>query len=371
MSHSGYEGWIAVYENVGGSLANPQALQVNAENLDFGYELRKRNFQVSDGRTTGTFAQVPISTKPKGTLNFQLHTDDCLKFMYSHFQNGSKSGIIGTRSYSFYPNRGVSRYRSNDRESYNFVPYTISVLKKLYDSGTNAFFFKNGITETLNLGLSTGQETALEASIRFLDVDYGTAVESAPEGSYSPHTAFESWSGTVKLDGQTIDLFSLSLSSTNKLQENLRLGASNPVGYRFMDYQLTGQMAFDLPSSSLDQVGSLFGTKNFSITATLFNSANDCIKLSLPLCRRLPFNYQQTGRTDSLKGAIPFEAFWSDSSPTIFEVDTSYEFTLVATIATILDANYGPRTIGTTWFIADAQYGTRSLGTYIFYDRDV
>ncbi len=369
MAHSGYESWVVVYEDsfTDGSPIYPQVLKVNSETLDVGRELRKRNIQISDSRGIGTSSQVTISTKPKGTINFEVHSDDCLKFFYAHFQQGNYSG---TTSYAFTPNRNIARYRNYLYDDTEFKPYTISVLKKFFDvysEGTsNAFLFQNGVVDSLTLNLATGQEMALEASIRFLGVDAAYTTQNAPTGSYSPHRAFESWSANVAMNGQSIDLFGLSLTSTNKLQESLTLGTDTPIAFKFLDYEMKGALSFDLPTSALDQIGSMFGTRTFSLTATLTENATSYIAISLPTCRRLSFNYALN--SGALQSQMPFEAYNDPSNPITFTVRTDYDFTPLTSVGTIIDAHYGIR--GTTSFWIDAQLGTRGIAS-IIYDRDL
>ena len=369
-AHSVYEGFISSFQDpsFGGTSTSPQALYVEQENLDIGYTLNKRNPTVSTGRGFGSFSQVPTSMKPQGTIAFAFRTDDCLRFFNAHFQFSQTNG--GTEIV-FSPNLEEARYSRYDINDGTvpkptFYPETVTIVKKLFDSGTNAYVFKQGIVESLAMTAGVGLEAIISCGMRFLSVDAGSAVGSLV-GAYSTHLPFESFQANVKLDGNTIDLSGFNFNSWQKLQDITAVGNVNPNAFKYLDYTLTGTIAFDLPSSAFTHIGSMIGTKDFSFTATLLNAANDKVVINMPVCRRTPFNFNQGNADSKLSVSMPFEAFPYGTSGYITVTVSSTSGAFMPW--TLLDAKDGARTI-TSWPLFDAASGARTIATFIRFDRD-
>jgi hypothetical protein len=145
------------------------------------------------------------------------------------------------------------------------------------------------------------------------------------------------------------------------------VGREAPENYNFDKYKLTGQLSFDLPLDGLKEVGSMFGSLTFSLTATLYNSASDRVIFSLPNCRRMPFDLKAQSGAESIKASLPFEAFESAGTyPIRVTVDTYYDFSGVLMFG---DAALGARTL-IDYPLYDAGTGARVLSDYAFYNRD-
>ena len=373
MAHSVYEGFISSFEDdTLGSQSNPQTLFVEQESLDLGYELRKRNIQVHNNRGVGSFAQVPLSMKPKGTIVFAFRADDSLRFLNAHFQYGTSSVTGTATTYTFHPHLGEGRYSrydiiEDDGIPDTFCPFTISIEKVLWGTGTNSYLFRQGIVESLTTRAGVGLEASFSAGVRFLSATAQSAVQGSV-GAYSVSSAFESFNANIKVDGAVIDLVGFEANSWQKLQDITPLGKMSPNGFKFLDYQLTGNLMMDLPNDAFKHVGSMIGTKNFSLTATMTNTGNDKFIISLPVCRRLPFNFNQGTGDSKLTASIPFESYSYGTDLITYSVITATTSSIL-TGQIMLDAHEGAR--GTGYATFNAQAGARTIATFLRFDRDV
>jgi hypothetical protein len=250
-------------------------------------------------------------------------------------------------------------------------PYTVTAIKKLFDTGsyggTNAFVFRGGIVDKLSFQLTTDSDAKLKPHLYFRGYDLGSAIPNNPNdgtvGSYSSYPSFQYWTGTVKMDGASYEVSSLSLESSHQTQEYSRVGRQAPENYQLSGYSLKGAFSFDLPQDALKQVGSMFVGSSFSLIATLFNSASDQVVIEMPYCVRAPFDYNFSGGNVSQTGAIPFRAFENNGTyPIKITVDTGYQ---VSQISLFGDAALGARSIPSgSWYDASATARTLSAFTY-------
>lgn len=371
---AGFEGWISVFEDnnyEGTVFSSPQVLHVDRENLSLGKYIEYRNESVGSGRVGLSSHLVFKEKKPRGGFTYQFRAGDLPKILLCHFQNGTQSG---TR-YSFYPRTNTLDYTDRGTipdQNYGKVlarPYTVSVLKKFFDTasngGTNSFFFKHGICDKLGLQLNAGDDAKAEANFVFRDLDYGTPVANNPGsdgtvGSYSTTPSFQYWSGTVTMDGAAFEISSFEINSDQSIQEYSKLGRQDPEAYQFSGYTLRGNFSFDMPYDALAHVGSMFGGSAFSFVATLYNGTSDRVMIEMPHCKRLPFEFNFSSGNSPIVGKIPFQAFESNGTyPIKITVDT--EFTAIG--YRVLDGVQGARTVG-AMNEYEASEGARTIGDY-------
>lgn len=375
---AGYEGWISIFEDdwIGGAAhTDPQALCVDKESLTFDKAIDYRNQSVGLGRVGLADHLVFKEKKPKGAISFQFRNSELNKVLLAHFQNGTTNG---TR-YSFYPRTNPLDYSflgTHPNHAYGEVeaqPYTVSVLKKLYNTsqngGTNSFFFKHGVCDKLGFQVQVGQDAKAQANFVFRDVDTGTAVSDNPNstsvGSYATTSPFQFWSATVLLGGASFEVTSFDIQSDQGVQEYSRVGRQDPENYQFGGYTCKGNFGFDLPYDALKHVGSMFGGQPFSFVATLYNNSNEQVVFDLPYCKRLPFDYQFPDGVSPMSGRIPFQAFESNGIyPIKVTVDTSYNLLSL----THLDAILGTRTVA-SMDVYDAGTGARTLSSFTILTR--
>lgn len=377
---SGFEGFISIFEDDlydGSTFTSPQALHVDQENLSLGKYIEYRNESVGSGRVGLATHLVYKEKKPKGGFTYQFRSGDINKVLLCHFQNGTYDG---TSRYSFYPRTNPLDFNNQGslpNQAYGRViakPYTVSILKKLFDTtsngGTNSFFFKHGICDKLGFRLNSGDDAKAEANFVFRDLDYGTAVSAVPGsdgtvGSYATTPSFQYWSATVTMDGAAFEISAFDIASDQSIQEYSKVGRQDPEAYQFSGYSLRGNFAFDLPYDSLKQVGSMFGGLPFAFVATLYNGTTDRVMIEMPYCKRLPFDFNTGGGDKPLTGRVPFQAFENAGTyPIKITVDTEYTFPGLL----ILDGVLGARTLA-SMDEYDASLGARTLSSYTEVNR--
>lgn len=342
---SGFEGWIALFEEdsvVGSTLYQPQPLHADQESLSLNKEILHKTPMASPSRVSLGDTLVYKAAKPQGEVAYQFRSDDILKVLLAHFQAGSVAATTTPYRYTFFPRmwpldytyRGTIANSPYGQGSASRV-YSVAVGKKLFDTtqngGTNAYLFKHGICDKLSLSIRSGDDARAKASFKFTDCDAGTAISANPSGTaigtYSVLPSYESWSGTMSMDGGTFEMSSLTLVSDQGVQEFSRVGKSAPENFQYSSYSLKGQIGFDLPQDAFRHVGSMVSGEWFSISGTFANSVNDRVIVSIPRARRLPFDYFNHGGDKTLEGMIPFEAFeYQGSSPITISVDTNSIF---------------------------------------------
>ncbi len=379
---SGFEGWISVFEddNVDGStFSNPQVWHVDKETLTFGKSIERNARLLSQSRSPRVEELLYKEAKPEGEVVYQFRASDILKPLYCHFQLATLISTTLPYRYGFYTrtnpldweNRGT--YPTGTYGAAYGRPYTISVLKKTFDTsdygGTNSYFFQHGIVNKLTFDCQSGDDAKLAVSFKFRDLDKGTPVSANPNssstGSYSTDSCFYSHSATVTLDGFAFDISGFQVESNQGVQEYSRVGRQAPENYQFSNYSARGAFTLDLPSTAQDHVEGMFNGNTFSFVATLFNGTSERVILDMPYCRRLPFDFQNPGNT-SWKGRIPFEAFESTGiHPLKVTVDTSYQLSPILEVWG--DASLGARGVGYGTY--DAGTASRTLLDYIIYSH--
>lgn len=324
----GYDGWLAIYEDdrhYGTVFSNPQPLFLDSESLDIKRDVRRRQPQMGMTRLPGTSLQLGLATKPAGGFSYSFRSDDCLKVLYSHFQNGSTSD--GT-TYTF------SAKGSNLDYSVSRPLYTVSAKKRLSQWGTgytNYVFFKHGVCESLSFGIDSQSEAQLSPSFRFTSYTIGETAENPGTafGTYSPLSPFHPWVGTIYLDGTRCDyLTAVQFTSSQEIQEVTHVGTLSPDLFKTTGYKVTGSLKFDIPKGGLAHLGSMISMSNFQISGTLFNSATDFFTFNMPACRRIPFEVHNPKGRDTLSATVPFEAFSpaTGTAPLTITVKTAYDF---------------------------------------------
>ena len=377
-----FEGFLSIYEDdwVGGTaFSNPQPVFADSESLALTKNIQERSVQVSDSRVQKADTLLFRETKPQGEVNYQFRSSDILKTLYSHFQLATMEGT-GTNpfQYGFYPKPSPldwDKRGSFTQGAYSVSsegqPYTVSILKKLFDTtqngGTNAFFFKHGVCNYLRFQARVGDDAKAQASFKFVDLDAGTSVSENPNsvqvGSYATTPPFFSWAATVTIGGQGIPVSSFVLDSNQNYQEFSRLGKLQPENFQLSSYGLMGSFSFDLPQDAFAYVGSMFSGETFAFLATLRNGSSDQIVFDLPHCKRMPFEYKQQP-TPALEAGIPFKAYESNGTyPIKVSVFTDYSF---APFNMFGDAWLGTRNVP-DFELLDAALGARTLSEYTYY----
>lgn len=365
-----FEGFYTIFENGswgGGTPYNPQALPIESESLGIRQEIRFRDNLISDGRTHNSQSLTPINQSPSGAISYSFRSDDCLKVFFSHFQYGTSDG--GTK-YTFYPSKGNPNFETGALGDGSYggtgYVYSVSVLKRLTQSGTNAQLYKHGICDTLQISWASNSEAKLKADYKFRSVDSGTAWPSTPHseisGSYSSEPTFHSTLGSISFEGGGIEVEQIDLTFKNNLEVSSRLGARDSEYFRFGRYEVSGELGFDLPQDGLKYVGSMLGTRAFSLTLEMRNSGTERVVYTLPNCVYTPFETNVDSDTYNLK--LPFRAFGTGTLPPV-QVDVYTRYKLVK----IWDALSGVRTIG-EFTAYDAGTGARTLSEYTQYNRD-
>ena len=377
-----FEGFLSLYEDdwVGGTtFSYPQPLFVDSESLSLSKNIEEKPMQLAPSRVPRSDSLVFKEAKPEGNLVYQFRSSDILKTLYSHFQLATFEGTSPYR-YGFYPKprpldwekRGTFVQGAYSVSS-DGQPYTVSVLKKLFDTsengGTNSFFFKHGICNKLRFQASVSDDAKVGASFKFTDFDAGTPVSGNPGattvGSYATTTSFFSWVATVTIGGQAIPISSFALESDQNFQEFSRVGKQQPENYQLSSYSVQGNFSLDIPSDSFLYVGSMFSGQSFAFLAMLRNGTSDQIVFDLPHCKRMPFEFRQ-GETDALAASIPFKAYENAGTyPFKVTVLTEYAFEPFNMFG---DALLGTRTIG-EFELYDAGLGARTLSEYTYYSN--
>lgn len=379
-----FEGFLSVFEDdwLGGTSFNfPQVLHADSETLTLNKNIQEKAVQVSDSRVSKSDSLIYRETKPEGEITYQFRSADIVKTLYSHFQLATFEGSNPYR-YGFYPKprplnwelRGTFTQGAYSVNT-DGQPYTVSVLKKMYDTtqngGTNAFFFKHGVCNRLRFDVRNSEDAKAIAAFKFTEVDAGTPVSANPPqaavGTYATTRSFYSWVATVSVGGQALDVSGFSIDSDQNFQEFTRVGKLQPENYQLSSYRLSGQFELDLPQDSFSYVASMFSGQTFSFMATLRNGTNDQVVFDLPHCKRMPFDYRQTPN-QSLRAAIPFNAYESNGTyPIKVTVFTDYNFGAANVL--YLDAWLGTRHVP-DFELYDATLGTRDLGLYEFYTSE-
>lgn len=369
-----YEGYFSIYEN--GAWGNgtpyyPQPIPVEAETLGVQQDIRFRENLTGAGRGHSSQSVVPLAQAPKGGLTYAFRSEDSLKVLMSHFQCGSNmSGTNGTYHYAFYPSKGNPSFSSG-------VPFdgayggtggvfSVGVLKRLTQSGTNAQFFKYGICDTLQVAWSANDELRLSADYVFRAVDTGTSVTVAPSGTYSNERGFHSSSGTIQFNSSAFDVESLSLSLKNNIEVSANVSAKNPGYFKFGRHSVSGELGLDFPTDGLKYVSQMIGTQSFSISVESFISGTSRVVVTLPNCVLAPFETNVNNEEYTLR--LPFRAFESGTLPAVqVDVYTAYDFNA---LNLVYDAENGARSLS-NYEILDADTTSRTLSNYDLCDRDL
>lgn len=369
-----YEGYFSIYENGdwgNGTPYYPQAIPVESETLGVQQDIRVRENLVGDGRGHSYQSMVPLAQAPKGALSYAFRSDDSLKVFLSHFQCGSFMGSSsGTYHYALYPSKGnpsfFSAYPADVSYGGTGGVFSVGVLKRLTQSGTNSLFYKHGICDTLQVAWSANDELRLNADFFFKSVDTGTSVTVAPAGSYSPEHGFHSSSGTVQFNSSSFDVESLSLRLKNNLEVSANLGTKNPEYFKFGRHTVSGELGLDFPTDGLKYVSQMIGTQSFSISVESYLSGTSRVVFTLPNCVLTPFETNVGNEEYTLR--LPFRAFDSGTLPSVqVDVYTAYDFN---GLNMVFDAEYGARTLA-NYDVTDSEYGTRTLSSYEIADRDL
>lgn len=378
---SGFQGYFTIFEDDwyrGTVMQYPEAIPVETDNLTFGKQIQKQDNNIRSDRYYLTDNLLSREIKPEGDLTYAFRSSDILKILNCHFQAGTRLEEEPVNKYYFFPRANTLDYEDIGYQtplgSVSFAaPYTLSILKNLgYDNNPNSFFFKHGIAHKLSFSCKVGDESKIQTTFKFRDLDYGTYVSGLPYGtavgSYSAKQSFSYISATVILGDTSFPVSDFQIDSDQGVEERSILGRLNPENYVFKSYSCKGNFGFDLPDNAMDLVGSMFGTIPFSFTATLFNGTSDYINLSLPVCVRMPFDFKSV--VGNLTGKIPFEAFaFAGLPPFYVTVTTDALFPLFSLSLISFDAIYGTRDI-TTMVEFDAGTGIRDLTMYYVIDRD-
>jgi len=330
----GYEGNIAVVpETYGwGSSAHTEGNYLNAdsESLTIGQEFKDRPDKLVFGRSDKPNSRTKSAQKPGGDVEFQFRSDDCLPILMAHFQKytGSMLGgtSTGTVEYTYVPTRtdpdsigsawGTGGYTDPTGDA-----FTVGVMKKFKptETGTdNAQWFKSCIVDQLVFNVEADDDAKFTPSFKAFSVDEGTRIAVDPNnavfGSYSEKSAFESFVGTLNIDGNTsLRVTAFTFTSTNSSEYRPSIGYINPQEYDYGKYGLTGNFQIDAPNAALEHVKAMVADESFSFTGTFFNGANDQITFNMPNLRYEPFDVNLSGGNAQTEYGLPFKAFESQN----------------------------------------------------------
>ena len=369
------QGFISIYEDnswISDNVNSPSALYVDAESLSLNKEIKSLDNLIRSGRAPLIESQISGAVKPSGEIKFQPRIDDIGKVLYSHFQ----CGTIKEGTSVFVPSKNNPEYTAKEPSTGTYGAeaggvYSVSFLKKYFNTtdngGTNSTYYKHGICDNLEMDMSINKDFVVNASYKFRDYEYGTAISDNPGGTdvgtYSPYTPWEWFQGTINFENTSIGLETLAVKCSNNLVEKTRLGRFNPEQFTFRDHTVEGKFSMDFPTDGLLSVGSMLNLNEFSLSGTLVNGTNKLF-IDMPHCMRMPFdvNMRKTVNINT-----PFKAMQYDGTAPI-------TVTLVGDVSptapTIWDAYNGARSIG-EFTIYDAGGGARTLGEYTIYDRDL
>lgn len=381
---AGFEGWLSIAEDSAYDTPAynfPQMLYVDAETLTFEKEVLFHDSRVRNSHTDHASAAILKAAKPQGDVTFQFRSDDCLKILLAHFQCGTIQSETSPYRYAYYPRTNPLDYTyrgTTPNQAYGYTvarPYTVTVTKKLFNTtsygGTNAFMFKGGVADKLSFQLTNNSDAKFKTHFFFRECEEGTAISGNPGevgiGSYSSLPSFESWSGTVSMNGVGMEISSLVFESSHQTQEQSVVGHNGPESYQLSSYSLQGAFSFDLPYDALKEVGSMFSGGTFALTATLYNSTSDRMMIEIPCCVRGAFDFNFSKGDGQQTGQIPFRAFENNGTyPIKITVDTTLP---IGALAMFGDALLGARSIpSSSWY--DASASARSLPAYTYYNRN-
>jgi len=370
------QGFISIYEDnswISNGVNSPSALYVDSESLSLNKEIKSLDNLVSGGRAPLIESQISGAVKPAGNVTFQPRVDDVGKVFYSHFQ----CGTIKDGTSIFVPSKNNPKYTSDlpSTGTYGAAAggvYSVSFLKKYFNTsdngGTNSTYYKHGICDDLEMNMSINKDFVVNASYKFRDYEYGTAIAANPGtlsdvGSYSPYAPWEWFQGTIAFENTSIGLETLSVKCSNNLVEKSRLGRLNPEQFTFRDHTVEGQFSMDFPTDGLLSVGSMLDLNKFSLSGTLVNGTNKLL-IDMPHCIRMPFdvNIKKTVNINT-----PFKAMQYDGTSPI---TVTLLGDISPTAPTVLDAWNGARSIG-EFTIYDAGSVARTLSEYTMFDRDL
>ena len=364
-----YEAHISVWEDFswrGTTHLNPIPLWVDSESLSVNKNIRDLQNLSRDGRVSKVQSQVGADQTPAGNVTFQPRDTDCAAVLFSHFQMGTVTGttpytytIVPSKDNPTYTNnwiRGTGGYGENSGDV-----YSVSFLKKYFDTeengGTNSIYFAHGICDKINFEINANADFILGCEYKFRDVIVGTTVSANPGGTdagyYSDKGAWEWFEGTVLVEGESLALETITWECSNNLTQKSVVGRSDPDWFAFGAHTTEGEFSLDFPRDGMLQIGSMIGTKPFSIVGTLFKTGTQFLAFDMPYCVRKPFEVSLNN--SRVVSTIPFIALEKDgTSPITLTLATG---TVVDFFADIFwDA-------GTTFYAS-----SRTLGDYSIVD---
>jgi len=327
-----HEAHISVWEDVdwrGTVHQSPFALYVDSESLSVNKNIRDLANLAKDGRVSKVESQVGANLAPAGNVTFEPRTKDSTDILFSHFQTGTSLEGASTGTYKFFPSKKHPTYNNaaaRNEGTYGGTAgdvYSVSFLKKYFDTtengGTNSIYFEHGICDTLGFDITAGAVFKMSCDFKFRDVIVGTAISgnppSADYGSYSCKAGWDWFEGTVLVGGEALNLDSIKWECKNNLTPKFITGRQDADWFAFGDHVTEGAFNLGFPKDGMLQVGSMLGTKSFSITGTLSKSSNDVFVFDMPNCIRKPFDVSlNSQRVDA---SIPFIALEKDGTSPI------------------------------------------------------
>lgn len=386
-----HEAHITVWEDYswrGTAQTNPHALYVDSESFSVGKEIKDLQNLSRDGRVSKLESQVGNAIKPNGKFTFQPRDDDLANILFSHYQMGTRTGS-GPYTYTLVPSKGNPTYTNNSIRGEGLYGegtgdvYSSSFMKKYFDTnengGTNSIFFRHGICDKLSYNITSSEDLKVSCDYKFRDVVVGTAYSLNPgdvgEGSYSTQSAWEWFEGTVLVGGDSLSLKSIEWEGNNNLTEKSVMSRRDPDWFAFGDYTTEGNFNLDFPKDGMLQIGSMIGTKVFSIVGTLFKTGTEFLAFDMPYCTRRPFDVAIDGKR--VESNIPFKAFEKDgTSPVTITLISNTSVVTPPDLfwdagTTFQDAS---RTLGDYGIVDGGTSFTnvsRTLSDYTFADRDL
>jgi len=387
-----HEAHISVWEDLtwrGTTHVNPLPLYVDSESLTVNKNIRDLQNLAKDGRVAKVESQVGANLAPAGNVTFQPRSDDCAAILFSHFQTGSMTGAAGAYTYTMFPSKNMPTYTNNALRSVGTYGgtsgdvYSISFLKKYFDTdengGTNSIYFAQGICDSIGFDINAGADFVLSCDYKFREVVIGTAIAGNPQstgyGTYCGKAPWEWFEGTVLVEGEALTLDRLKWTCSNNITPKFVAGRQDADWFAFGDHVTEGNFDLNFPKDGMLQIGSMIGTKSFSIVGTLFKSGTELLTFGMPNCIRKPFDVSLNSQRVNV--GIPFIALEKDGeSPATITVTS--ELQINSFVDGIWDA-------GTTFYNANRTLGdytivdggtsfynsNRTLGDYTIADRDL
>lgn len=333
----GFDGWLAIVSetNGWGSSAvgtSGAVLYLDSESINPNKTFKDQPEKITWGRALKVNSRVDGEQKPGGDLQFQFRSDDCINPLMAHFQKYTATNIggAGTAFYTFVPTKGEpdwvgSTWGTGGYTSANGDMFTVGVVKKYYESlggtyGSNAQWYNSCFVDEMKISCKAGEDAKMMLKVKAYGVDPGTTIALNPPaatiGSYSSKSAYQYFSGTFLFGGDSLDISSIEITTSNKSEDRTVLGRKNPRTYPFGRFEVGGQIEIDLPKDHLKYVERMLDNGTFSVVGTFYTSDVDMLSINIPICKMDDFKSNLSAGNANASLTIPFIGYESADGST-------------------------------------------------------